>query len=270
MFSDSSVTGINFYPGSQMNRSALVVRKHSGFDEGKKNIVANLSDDEILLASINYAEKKTDKTMAGKLVNALPSLFVSVVPIVFGALSKGSLSAKAKTALSTALIFGGTALICDKYDKGMDRVENASKKLENFREKHPVAAGLFDLAAKTALAFGAGYAVFRGGKFLQNKFKPSADKIARSIEKTSKKIDSSLLGRGVEKLNNKGKEFLDKHPKASKFISKNSFLTPVLTILGWFGFETAVQHKAMNNKIGYACEMADELLYQREIAKADY
>lgn len=273
MFSGYSVRSMNISsPGSSKNHSALVVRKHTqAYESGNiKNTIANLSDDEILFASIDYAQKKTDKTVAGKLEKALPSLFVSVVPLVFGALSKGSLSKKAKMALSTAMVFGGTMFVCNKYDKGMDRVENASKKVENFREKHPVVAGVFDLAAKAALAFGAGYVALRGGKFLQNKFKPSADKLAKSIEKTSQRLDNSILGRGIEKINKKAENFLGKHPKISSFISKNSFLAPALTILGWFGFEAAVQHKALNNKLDYAAEMADELLCKREILKAHY
>ncbi len=273
MSSDYSVSRINNYlsSGSRSaeHHSALVVRKHGASAEDKKNTLANLTDDEILLTSINYAKNKTDKTVAGKLANALPSLFITAVPLVFGALYKGKLSDKVKTALSTAAIFGGASLLFNKYNNGMDRIENASEKIEKAREEHPLAAGIFDFTAKAALLFG-GYALaMKGGKFLQNKFKPSFERLNKTIAKTSEKLDNSALGRGVEKLSAKKEAVLDKHPKLSKFVSKNSFLAPVAAFIGWLGFEGAVQHKALGNQYKYASDMADKLLLQREIARVE-
>ncbi len=271
MSSDYSVIRISSHSPSgghlTENRSAFVIRKHSTFDEKRKNIAANLTDDEILLTSLEYAQRKTDKTVAGKLENALPSLFVTAVPLVFGALCKGTLSSKLKTALSTAFIFGTTMTICNKYNKGMDRIENVSGKIEKARAEHPVAAGIFDIAAKGLLLLGASVALFKSGKFLQNKFKPSADKLADSISKASERIDKSLAGRGVEKLNNKTDMFLDKHPKIAKFVSKNAFLAPAAALLGWIGFEEIVHHKAFEKKYKYASNMANELFLHREIAR---
>lgn len=271
MFSDYSVASINMYSPSgkksPKNGAAFVIRKQGFGAEDRKRAVANLTDDEILLTSINYAQKKTDKTVAGKLEKALPSLFVTIVPLVFGALQKGSLSDKAKTALLTAGMFGGTLALFNKYDKGMDRVENASEKIEKSRKEHLVAARVFDFTAKAALLFGASAAVIKGGKFLQNKFKPSADKINKSIAKASERMDKSLLGRGVEKLNAKNAEFLSKHPKLSKWASDNSYLSDVLVFLGWLGFQGAVQNKALDKKLDYASSMADELFLQREAAR---
>ncbi len=273
MSSDYSVSRINNYlsSGSRSaeHHSALVVRKHGASAEDKKNTLANLTDDEILLTSINYAKNKTDKTVAGKLANALPSLFITAVPIVFGALYKGKLSDKVKTALSTAAIFGGASILFNKYNNGMDRIENASPKIEKAREEHPFASSLFDFTAKAALLFG-GYALaMKSGKFLQNKFKPSAERLNKTIAKTSDRIDSSMLGRGVEKLSAKKEAFLDKHPKIAKFVSKSAFFTPFAALIGWFGFEGIVQHKAIVHQYNYASQMADSLLIQREIAKAE-
>ena len=271
MFSDYSVTSINMYSPSgkrsPKNQAALVLRKQSFNAEDKRKAIANLTDDEIVLTSIDYAQKKTDKTVAGKLEKALPSLFVTIVPIVFGALQKGSLSDKTKTALVTAGVFGGTLALFDKYDKGVDRIENASEKIEKSRKEHPVAARILDFTAKAALLFGASAAVVKGSKFLQNKFKPSVDKINKSISKASEKMDKSLLGRGVEKLNTKNAEFLLKHPKISKVFSDNSFLPGALTFLGWLGFQGAVQCKALDTTCKYADEMASSLLVQREAAR---
>lgn len=273
MSSDYSVSRINNHlpsgSGSAKYHSALVVRKHDGFNEGKKNILANLTDDEILLTSINYAKNKTDKTVAGKLANALPSLFITAVPLALGVLHKGKLSDKVKTALSTTAIFGGASILFNKYDKGMDRIENASKKIEKAREEHPLASSIFDFTAKAALLFG-GYALaIKSGKFLQNKFKPSAERLNKTIAKTSDRIDASILGRNVEKLSAKKEAFLDKHSGIAKFASKSAFFAPFAALIGWFGFEGAVQHKALKNQYSYASQMADSLLLQREIARAE-
>ena len=271
MFSDYSVTSINMYSPSgkrsPKNQAALVLRKQSFGTEDKRKTIADLTDDEIVLTSINYAQNKTDKTVAGKLEKALPSLFVTAVPLLFGAVQKGSLSDKVKTALLTAGVFTSTLALFNKYDKGMDRIENASKNVEKSRKEHPVATKIFDFIAKGILLFGASAAVIKGGKFLQNKFKPSVDKINKSISKASEKMDKSLLGQGIEKLNTKNAKFLSKHPKISKFLSNNDYISFSLVFMVLLGFQDIVQNKALDKKLNYANTMADELFSQREIAR---
>ncbi len=272
MFSDYSVIRIsNHSPSgsySPKEHPAAAMRKYGMENkDARKNAIANLTDDEIILTSLEYAQNKTDKTVAGKLKNALPSLFVTAVPLFFGAICKGSLSDKTKMALATAMIFGGAKVLSDKYDNGMDRIENASKKVENKRKEHPAVASLFDIAAKGALVFGASLALIKGGKYAQNKFKPSVDKLTDSIKKTSEIIDNTAIGRGVSRLNAGTDNFLNKHPKLSGFLSNNVFLAPALTLLGWMGFEGAVKYKAAENTYNHASQMADTLFIQREIAR---
>jgi len=274
MNSGYTVTAISIHSPSALSpfnaferQEAADARERFNGISDKKDLIANLTDDEILLTSAEYAQRKTDKTVAGKLKNALPSLFAIGVPLLFGALSKGKLSDKVKTGLGVAVVFAGMNTIFNKYNKGISRLENVSESFEENRKEHPVKAFIFDLAAKAALVLGATYMAVKGGKYIQNKFTPTVEKLTASISKASKKMDETALGRGVQKLNDRTESFLSKHPKISKAVSNDRVITTALTILGMFGLETAILNKAQDNKNKFAESAAEELFMQREIAR---
>ncbi len=271
MSSGYSVNNIQFAPArygssfrkSEENHFDAQKRKQSF---GKINI-ANMSDNQILFSSLSYAEKKNNETLAGKISNALPMLFFTAIPALFGAMQKGPLSAKVKSGLSAAIVLGGIDFVFKKCDSAKERVENRFPKLKENSEKHPVTSSLADFAIKVLAATALYAGVLKGGKYLQNKFQPSSEMLLKSINKASEKLDSTVVAGKVAKTAAAFGNFKSKHPKAARFFDKNSYLAPLGVILGWGAFSGLVQGKAVSNKIDAASERAELLFNLRDDAR---
>lgn len=266
MSSEYSVTNIRFINRGYASEdaSARTAKRKQAIN---KEMLANMSDSQILLNSIDYAEKKNKETLAGKISDALPMLFFVALPALFGAMQKGSLSTKAKSALSTAAIFAGSNVLFDKFDDIANRVSNASPKLDEERKKHPVVATALNIGGKALLLAGAMVGISKGGKYLQKKFQPTALKLSESIAKASEKIDSTKLAGQVAKASKKNADFMAKHPKIADFAKKHDYISPLLLVFGWTGFSGVVANKVLNNKINFASQRAEDLVVLRAAAQ---
>lgn len=267
MSSGYSITTVSFTPAHSGEISGSTWgAPYSGREKRSRASVKNLSNEQILLNSLYYAEKKSKETVAGKLRSALPSLFFIAVPAALGAMQKGPLSTKVASALTTAVLFAGMDAVCNVYDKGMERVSGASEKLEKLREEHPVAAMAGDFAGKALLIAGGLVALSKGGRYLQNKFQPSAKALSDSFAMAAKKIDSTKLAKKVAKAGKHFDNFKLNHPKFANFINKNAFLSPLAVLLGWIGLKGAVAVKDENNKAEFAAKRMEDLILLRHDA----
>lgn len=272
MFSGHSVNGIRFtsarrgssFSGAENNSyEPSLKRKHSF---GKTNIT-NMSNDQIIISSLGYAEEKSNQTLAGKISNALPMLFLVAIPAVLGITQKGNLSSKVKTGLLSAAALGGIDFIFNKYNNAVDRVENASPNVKNYRDKHPNFAFSFDFIAPALLALTAYAGLGKGAGYLQGKFAPSYQRLVKSVEKASSQLDATKVGVKVAKASANFADFMNKHPKLAEFTQKSAILKPLAIVLGWSALSDAVEDKVYNDKLDFAAKRMDLLFSLREQAR---
>jgi len=268
MESGHPVAGIAVYPRLNQgarNKSCVVFTQNSDLNLKR---LANISDDTILLSSINYAEEKSKKSFSGKLKNALPSLFNIVVPVAFGALQKGPLSVKAGSALLTGALFAGTEALFKGYKSTVDRAENASPSFEKKRNDHPVLSMAGDLAAKALLLLGTYFAISKGKDYFQNKFQPASKALQSSIRAASEKIDGTRLAKFTQRAGERVSKAAQKHPKIAGFLQKHSVIKPVAILAGWMGLSSVVEYKAQSDKCDFAAQRASQLLCARDVARS--
>ncbi len=248
----------NFTPDGASKKQYSAV--HTKRQSKPKADNEHLSYDEIIKNSINYAEKKSDETVAGKITKTLPSLFNTIVPILLGATQKGPLSSKIKTGMTAALIFTGADILFKKYDKTIKNIEQTSSKFKEKRREHPVISCLADLAIKGALLTGSLIGITKSSQYLQKKFQPTASKISKSLMATSKKIDKSLLGQKSATISDSWSAFKNNHPAVNNFTKKHNNIAPLVIALGWLGFSDMIINKNIRNKNKFASQKAKELL----------
>lgn len=268
MSSEYSVTNIRFINRGYASGddSARTAKRKQVLN---REMLANMSDNQIVLNSIDYAEKKSKETLAGKISNALPMLFFVALPALFGAMQKGTLSDKTKSALSTAAIFAGSNILFDKFDNAVDRVANASPKFDEKRRKYPITSFALNIGGKALLLAGAMVGLSKGASYFQKKFQPTALKLSESVAKASEKMDSTKLAGHISKLSANNAEFMNKHPKIANFVRKHDYLSPLLLIFGWTGFSGAVANKVLSNKADFAAKRAEDLIILRAALQND-
>lgn len=268
MSSGYSLTAITFKrpetgaSSRRKNNKPNLVMDREAFNKAK-----NMSDTDILMHSLKYAEDKSKKTVAGKLLGALPLLFSAAVPALFGAMQKGSLSTKLASAAITAAIFGGGSVICDKTDNVLDRIKAKSPKIKEASDKHPLVTLVGNIALKSALITAAIFGATKGISLAQKHFTPSFNSVSKAFNSLSKRIDSSRAGNTVSKMSKNFQEFSNRHPKLSGFASKHSYLAPVALLFGWMGFSDVVSKKVEDNQVKFASKRAEDLLSFRNAAR---
>ncbi len=256
---DFSLTGIYY---SSANTGRAPKNKHSFVCIHRQSVAKandNLNYDKVIKNSINYAEKKSSETVAGKITKTLPSLFNTLIPLALGALQKGPLSSKIKTGMSSAAIFIGADILFSKYDKTIKFIEKVSPKFEEKRKRHPAAFDLTDFALKTILLAGSMIGITKSSAYLQKKFQPAADKIRKTLTQTSKKIDSSAIGKKSAAISTSWTKFKSKHKNLENFTSKYNNLAPIAIMLSWLGLSSAIINKDAKNKARFATQKAKEM-----------
>lgn len=271
MLSDNSVIAIKFKTsgfgassGRVKKQPVRLVISRQDFD---KTNIKNMSDTQILSDSFEHAREKSRKTMAGKLLSALPLLFMTSVAAMHGVLKKGALSSKMFTALTAAFALGLSKTVCDKVDDISGRVKSKSSKFKNIEKKHPVLSITGDFALKSALIMGAFIGISKGGKVLQEHFAPSVEMLSKGLKRAAKTIDASNLGKRTVKLSENFGKFVQKHPNISNFVAKNSNLVPAAFLLGWMGIGAALNKKVIENRFNFAAQRAENLVLLRGVAQ---
>ena len=232
---DFSLTGIYY---SSANTGRAPKNKHSFVCIHRQSVAKandNLNYDKVIKNSINYAEKKSSETVAGKITKTLPSLFNTLIPLALGALQKGPLSSKIKTGMSSAAIFIGADILFSKYDKTIKFIEKVSPKFEEKRKKHPAAFDLTDFALKTILLAGSMIGITKSSAYLS------------AIGKKSAAISTSWT------------KFKSKHKNLENFTSKYNNLAPIAIMLSWLGLSSAIINKDAKNKARFATQKAKEM-----------
>ena len=249
-------------------------------ESSKRVNLANLKDDEILFKSLNYAERKSKSSMSGKLQDTVLSTSALLMPLVYGAMKKGSvvrneagqiiknnvLSNKVGSIVPAVLVFMGAGFLIDKYNGFLERAENASPKIARKRDNNPAKAAAVDTLAKAAMLGVAALALLKGKDIFKKNFEPASKTVSKSLNIAAEKLDATNLAKGLAGVSEKFSAFAAKHPFASKIFGNKQVQT-FAPALSWLGLSGALEYKVLKDRNEIANKGANSLFMAREIAK---
>ncbi len=242
--------------------------------------LANLKDDEILFKSLNYAERKSKSSMSGRLQDTVLSTSAFLMPLVYGAMKKGSvvkdgagqiiknniLSNKVGSIVPAVLVFMGAGFLINRFNGLVDRAENASPKFARKRDNHPAVTAVVDTAAKALMIGAAALALFKGKTAFQKNFAPASKMLSKSIDSAAQKLDSTKFAQKLAGASEKFSAFSLKHPLMAKILDNKSVQT-FAPMLSWLGLNGALEYKVLKDRNEISQRGAENLFLAREIAK---
>lgn len=258
----STVSKISFGESSFENKSLSERHRHRPILSG----ISQMSDEEIIQASIKDADKQAENTKAARALKKWPFMFTAATTIAAGALTKGKLSDKT---LSAAKTLAATAAVL-ALAKPVDNITSAvlNKKDENGevkKEANPVVEFAVSTAALIGTSALALCAVKKGGNKLAQTFAPAAEKLKNSLNKGADRLDASKLGKLTENISKKTGEFAAKHPNIAEFAKNTGILIPAITTLGG---SLILANKVADTREQAAYSNINKLALMREYAKA--
>lgn len=251
----------------------------SGESSGRLNL-ANLGDDEILFKSLNFAERKSKSSISGRLQDTVLSTSALLMPLVYGALKKGSvvrneagqiiknnvLSNKVGSIVPAVLVFMGAGFLINGFNGLVERAENASFKLARKRDNNAAKTAVVDTAIKGAMLAIAAVGVSKGKDVFKKNFEPASKMISKSLNTAAKKLDSTSLAKGLAGVSERFSAFASKHPVASKVFGNKQVQT-LLPALSWLGLNGALEYKVLKDRNEIAQRGAENLFAARNFAK---
>lgn len=180
------------------------------------NAISQMSNEEIINASFNKANKSVKNSKAARAYKNWPLLFVAATSMVSGAFKTGKLTDKVLTTAKTGgmLLLGGTI------------ASIAYKATANNKDKKP---NLFNYLLNTAVLAGAavlaGKGIQKAGKTVAKNFAPAVSELKTKIIEKADIVNSSKIGKISDKITENISNFANKHPKINKFAEPFGVLT---------------------------------------------
>ncbi len=191
--------------------------------------ISNMTDEEILEASMKNAQKTAENSKAARVLKQGPSLFIAASSMGIGLLSKGSLSNKAlntaKSAIATSIIFGLSKPVCNIVEGSIDSF--SKDKEEKTSKKHPISTLALDvlgLAVASAFMF---RGIDKGANFLKKTFEPTYNVLKNNLKNTAQKLDNSYAGKLSDKFSKSLQNFETLHPEYAKLTKAIISFAPV-------------------------------------------
>jgi len=227
--------------------------------------ISQMSDEEIIQASIKNANKQAEQTTAARALQKGPSMFIAATTIMAAALTKGKLSDKTLAAAKTLGVMGTAYALSNPVEKVTGAVLNKKDDEENVKEANPMvelAVNTAALVGATALVIGAAK---KGGNKLAKTFAPTANVIKNNLIDGANKLNGSKIGKAAEEISKKTAEFAQKHPKIAEFTRTTGFFAP---FIGTMGGSLILANKVAETREKTTVSNVNKLTLLREYAKA--
>ncbi len=222
-----------------------------------------MSDKDILCASLKSANEQASKTTAARVLENGPSLFLAATSVVYGAMSKGTLSTKVKE--TGILALGG--VIAYNSAKALGNAVNDKKSESSDNNKDSKLKSIAKTAVISVAAAGAAVLALKGGAKavdkLAEKFEPQANAIKENLNKKAMWLNNTKLGKFAEQQTKNAELFAKNHPKLAAAGEVMGLLTPIAAAIG-IGDE--MKTKVENKRNETFKSNAEKLLVLREAA----
>ena len=123
------------------------------------------TNEEIIVESFDYANKKVEKSKSAKLLKMLPAVAVATVATMAGVMKKGKLSDKLFASVYTLGSFAFVSAVFDGVNGIIDKTASKISVIDKADKKHPILGSL----ARIGASVGATSLAIKGGKLGINK-----------------------------------------------------------------------------------------------------
>ena len=222
--------------------------------------IASMQDSEIVEAGLRNANEKVKDSKAARVLRKEPLMFIAATSMVYGALAKGKLSNKlletAKAAATAGVVFALAKPVDNVVGAVLDKKENENK--------NPAVRTIIDTAALVGASALAIAGMRKGGKFLADKFRPTADSIKSIASGIGKTINGSKAGTLADKAIDSFRKFEKSHTNLANGIKIGALVAP---LAGALGLHSVLANKVNRDRNSIAASNINKLVLCRELAK---
>ncbi len=190
--------------------------------------ISQMSDGEIIRASVKNANKQAENTSAARALKNGPLIFTAATAIAAGALTGGRLSNKALSAIEVLGAAGAVYAVSKPVQRVTGAIFNKTDEDGNKKSSSPVAEAVATIGATIG---GAALLIFgakKGGDKLAKVFAPSAKEIGEKAAQAASKLNSSKLGKFSDKIEN----YAARNPKTASALKATGITAMTAALAG--------------------------------------